>query len=162
MFVFIQSQKAFALTQGDYYKVKSIIGVEVSSINNDESVHVLGYFNDYHYLDKINIALKKIRDNRRERIYRMNELLKENFNIDLDLTELLKLSTITRGSVAREIIRQGYPYDTEEIFARMIGVGCPAYIKASKLSTREAINVIHECHGLAVLAHPVLLRKQFF
>lgn len=154
------SVKAYALTRGDEFKVKSIIGVEISSINNDESVHVLGYFNDYHYLDSLNKKLKMIRDNRRNRVYKMNELLTEHFGITLVLDDLLKLSTITRGSIAREIIKQGYPYTNEEIFRDMIGVGCPAYIKASKITTKEAIEAIHECHGLAVLAHPVLLRKQ--
>ena len=154
------SVKAYALTRGDEYHVKSIIGVEISSINKDESVHVLGYFNDYHYLDKINKTLKTIRDNRRNRVYKMNELLNEHFGINLELDELLKLNSITRGSIAREIIRQGYNYTNEEIFKNMIGVGCPAYIKASKIGTGEAVDVIHECHGLAVLAHPTLLKKQ--
>lgn len=154
------SVKAYALTRSNDYDVKSIIGVEISSINNDESVHVLGYFKDYHYLDPLNQALKKIRDNRRERVYKINDLLNEHFGINLKLDDLFKLTTITRGSIAREIIKQGYPYTNEEIFARMIGTGCPAYIKASKISTKEAVNLVHECKGLAVLAHPVLLKKQ--
>ena len=154
------SVRAYAITRNGSYQVKSIIGVEVSTVNNDESVHVLGYFNDYHYLDKLNQELQIIRQNRVNRVYKMSELLDKYFGIELDVDEVLKKNTITRGTIARQIINQGYNYSHEEIFGKMIGVGCPAYIKASKMGTYKAIATIHSCHGLAVLAHPTLLKKQ--
>ena len=89
----------------------------------------------------------------------MREKLKELFDIDLDVTELLKVSTITRGSIAREIVKQNSQYTIEYLFSNVIGNGCPAYIPAVKIDTQKAIDLIHEANGVAVLAHPTLLRS---
>lgn len=156
------SIKAWAITHNpnSIYKVKSIIGVEVSTSRCDESVHILGYFNSIENLSPLIDAMDRTRVNRLNRLYKMKELLLEHFNIDLDITDLLKLHTITRGSIGREIKKQGYPYTTEEIFSKMIGHDCPAYVPASKMSTELAIRLIHDCGGVAVLAHPTLLKNQ--
>lgn len=139
------------------YGLQSIIGVEVSSYYNDESIHVLGYFKDECKLDKLKKKLSEIRNNRLERMYIIKERLYKFFNINLDITNILKKNSITRGTIGREIVRQGYPYTMEEIFDKMIGEGCPAYYPSTKISTKEAIDLIHECNGLAVLAHPTLI-----
>ena len=156
------SIRCYAITHNPNtkYHVKSVIGVEVSTESKDESVHILGYFNNVRNLGPLIEAMDRTRKNRIERLYKMKSLLKEHFDIDLDLTELLKLQTITRGSIGREIIRQGFPYTTEEIFSNIIGHDCPAYVPATKISTELGIKLIHECGGVAVLAHPTLLKKQ--
>lgn len=156
------------------YNVTSIIGVEVSTFfvdnnldNQDnldnsqkqEVVHILGYFKNDEYLEVLTSFLQEVRKNRIQRLHAMNEKLASIFNIHLDCTNLLNRSSITRGSIATEIIAQGNPYTVEELFANVIGADCPAYIPASKLPTRFAIDLIHQAHGLAVLAHPVLLTK---
>lgn len=145
------------------YGLKSIIGVEVSSYHNEESIHILGYFKNsldlINQLKPLDDTLKSIRENRIKRMYIIKELLLEHFNIDLNVENLLKKNTITRGSIAREIIAQGYKYTNQELFDNVIGKGCKAYYPATKISTLEAINLIHECHGLAVLAHPCLIKN---
>jgi len=145
------------------FGLKSIIGVEVSSYYNDESIHVLGYFKaddeSIKRVKKLSEKLEEIRKNRLERMYKIKEKLNEYFDIDLDVTDILKKNSITRGTIGREIIKQGYPYTMEEIFDKMIGKGCPAYVHATKITTKYAIDLIHECNGLAVLAHPTLITK---
>lgn len=155
------SIKAWALTHNpnSSYKVKSLIGVEVSTESNEESVHILGYFNSVENLSPLIEAMDRTRKNRVERLYKMKELLYKHFNIDLDLENLLSLQTITRGSIGREIKRQGYNYTTEEIFGKMIGHNCPAYVRATKMTTELGIKLIHDCGGMAVLAHPTLLKR---
>lgn len=145
------------------FNLKSIIGVEVSSYHNDESIHILGYFkvcdDIENRVNKLRNKLNEIRKNRLDRMYIIKERLYKYFNIDLDVTDILKKNSITRGTIGREIVKQGYPYDMEEIFDKMIGKGCPAYYPATKISTIDAIDLIHECGGLAVLAHPTLIKK---
>ena len=160
----------FSITDHDYidssiyaskiarkFGLESIIGVEVSSYYNGESIHVLGYFRSDERLEKLKKKLNEIRNNRLERMYIIKERLLRIFNIDLDITNILKKNSITRGTIGREIVRQGYPYTMEEIFDKMIGEGCPAYYPSTKISTQEAIDLIHDCNGLAVLAHPTLI-----
>ena len=162
----------FSITDHDYidgsveafhkaqeYGLKSIIGVEVSTYLNDESVHILGYFKDDKGLEVLKDKLAFIANERVKRLYIIKDRLMEYFNIDLDVTNLLKKHSITRGSIAREIIKQGYNYTIEELFKNVIGKDCKAYYQSTKITPIEAINLIHKCHGLAVLAHPVLLTK---
>lgn len=141
------------------YGLIAIVGVEVSTYHNGENVHILGYFNDNSNLDELNDVLKYIRDNRVKRLYLIKERLKEVFGINLDITPLLKLSTITRGSIGREIVKQDGRYTLEQVFDNMIGVDCPAYIPATKITSEEAIKLIHDAKGKAVLAHPTLLKR---
>lgn len=145
------------------YGLKSIIGVEVSSYHNDESIHILGYFKDNQNIEKklkpLSSRLNEIRINRLNRMYLMKEKLFKYFNIDLNVENLLKKNTITRGSIAREIISQGYNYTMEELFEKVIGHNCVAYVPATKITSQEAIDLIHRCGGMAVLAHPTLILK---
>lgn len=162
----------FAITDHDYidesikayykaedYNLKAIIGVEISSNLNGESIHILGYFKNDLYLDKIKNKTKDILSQRLKRLYIIKDRLKMYFDIDLDVEELKTYNSITRGSIARKIISQGYNYTIEDIFNNILGENCKAYYPSTNVSPQEIIDLIHECHGLAVLAHPVLLKK---
>ena len=121
----------FSITDHDYidgsieafnkakdYNLKAIIGVEVSTYLNDESVHILGYFKDDKDLEPLKEKLAFIASERVKRLYIIKSRLMEYFNIDLDVTNLLQKHTITRGSIAREIISQGYKYTIEDLFEK--------------------------------------------
>ena len=136
-----------------------IVGLELSTFHNNESIHILGYFPK---LDKIHFIkgfLEEIRIKRKQRAYGIKEKLKEFFNIDLDMTKLLMIPTITRASIANEIISQGYPYSKKHIFSQFIGDGCKAYIPSTNISTQIGIDTIKEAGGYSVIAHPVLYKK---
>lgn len=151
------SIEAFELSKK--YNIKCIIGVEVSSFYQGDTVHILGYFKNDDHLEVLKNKLKETREQRIKRLYLMKEKLKDIFNIDLDITEILKVSTITRGTIAREIVRQHSEYSIEYLFKEVIGSDCPAYIPSTKFFTKEAIDLIHQAGGVAVLAHPTLLRS---
>lgn len=139
--------------------VKVIVGLELSTTLQNESVHILGYYTDLSKIHMIEDYLETQRKNRLERAKKIKELLLQHFNIDLDIGFMKKIDSITRGTIANEIIKQGYPYTKELIFDEMIGKGCPAYLPSTKMTTEFGIHLIKETNGLAVLAHPVLLKK---
>lgn len=139
--------------------IKIIVGLELSTDYQGESVHILGYFSDISRLHILERHLKIQRQERFLRAYKIKNALKEHFQIDLNMDFAEKLSSITRGSIANQIIAQGYPYSRQEIFAKMIGNDCPAYFPSTKLHPKNGIKLIHESGGLAVLAHPVLLKQ---
>lgn len=141
------------------YNVKLILGVEISTYLNNESIHILGYFKNIEDLKGIEDFLKEQRALRSERCVKIKGLLKEHFDIDLDITRLLRRSCITRKSIANEMIRQGMPYKSEEIFARFLGDNCKAYIPSTKIDTLYAVNLLKKCNAITVLAHPVRMKK---
>lgn len=140
-------------------EIKIIVGLELSTDYQGESVHILGYFPDVSRVDILERHLIIQRQQRLERAYKIKNALKEHFQIDLNMDFVKSLSSITRGSIANQIMAQGYPYSRQEIFAKMIGNDCPAYFPSTKLHPQKGIKLIHESGGLAVLAHPVLLKQ---
>ncbi|HHX79721.1 MAG TPA: PHP domain-containing protein [Acholeplasmataceae bacterium] len=150
-----------ALVAQDYQDedIKIIIGMELSTEYNNESIHILGYFPDRSDLEVLDAFLEKQREGRIERAHKIKAKLFEHFNIDLKMDFIESVSSITRGTIAREIIRQGYPYSNQEIFDKMLGNGCPAYLPSTKMNPKFGIKMIHEYGGLAVLAHPVLVKN---
>jgi hypothetical protein len=54
------------------------------------------------------------------------------------------------------MMRCGAVRSYEEAFSRYIGTGKPAYVPKKVLLPSEAINLVHQAGGVAVLAHPAL------
>jgi hypothetical protein len=145
------SLKAVQLTK------KAIIGVELSTEHLGESVHILGYFSNPSGLKELDDKLEAQRNHRFERAFKIRDRLKAHFGFELKMDFVTTVDSITRGTIATEIIKQGFPYTREYIFKNMIGRGNPAYIPSTKIKTAEGINLLHQFGGLAILAHPTLL-----
>ena len=139
--------------------INVIYGIELSSYYNDESIHVLGYFNNLDNCDALISFLENVKEARYKRAIKIKELLLEHFNIDLDEKKLLDGNRITRGHIARVIRSSGYNYTNEQIFKTMIGDGCKAYIPSTKLPTSKAVKMLKDAGALVVLAHPVIIKK---
>lgn len=137
------------------YNLNLILGLELSTYNHDESVHILGYFNDIEKMKTLSSFLTEQKELRAKRCLEIARRLKEYYNLDLDTTRLMKRSCVTRGSIAHEMVRQGMPYTVQEIFAKFIGNDCKAYVKSSKISTIDGIKMLKEAGAITVLAHPV-------
>ena len=144
------------------YGLNALVGIEISTYLNDEPVHILGYFKDKQRVNVIKDFIDDIRNKRIIRLFKIKDLLLEHFDIDLDVTELLKRKSVTRGTIATEIIKQGCKFTREELFKYALGNGCKAYVPVSRVEPKEAIDLIHKAGGVAVLAHPILLKKNDF
>ncbi|HEY2849296.1 MAG TPA: hypothetical protein VGI97_05420, partial [Gemmatimonadaceae bacterium] len=59
-----------------------------------------------------------------------------------------------RPHVARAIIAGGWVRDQREAFDRYLGAGRPANVEKQRVTIADGIRLIHECGGLAVIAHP--------
>ncbi len=143
----------------DEYEIKIVFGMELSTYSNDESIHVLAYYNKPLNSGELFDRLNAQRINRKKRAYEIMGLLKEYFNIDLDTKFIEEKHSVTRGTIANEIIKQGFLKDKEYIFRNILGDSCPCYIPSTKLSTEEGIKLILESGGIPVLAHPCLYKK---
>ena len=61
---------------------------------------------------------------------------------------------IGRPHVARALIAGGWVRDQREAFDRYLGAGRPANVEKQRITVADGIRLIHECGGLAVIAHP--------
>ena len=89
-----------AYEMGPKMGLKVIYGMELSTERNCESIHILCYFSKVQDDNNILVsALENQRKNRKTRAYEMGKLLKEHFNIDLDMSFVEERESITRGTI---------------------------------------------------------------
>lgn len=145
-------------------KISGIIvipGIEFSCIHDNDEVHILGYFIDYKSKDIIEatIELKENRINRGiEMINKINSL-----GMKLTLEEVKELSNndfVGRPHIARALAKRGYFSDEKKAFDELLSRGKSAYVERKSLGIEEAINLIHKVNGIAILAHPGLLKNK--
>lgn len=133
-------------------------GIEMSTCyNNDTEIHILGYYINYN-CEVFNATLSEyveLRDKRTEKM--VENLCNEGFNITMDmLHEKSPSSVITRAHIARFLYETGQITDQQEAFTKYIGDDKPCFVKRKKVCTLEAIKMIHDVGGIAVIAHPTL------
>lgn len=151
-----------AIETGLQTGIKVIGGIELSTLYNKESVHVLGYFKGDNYKDSFLLEyLRDMQNYRKERAKKIIEKLDMNFNIKLDYDKLVRNNKgiLARPHIAKAIIEAGYDYSFPYIFSNFIGSGCPAYVPTKKLSTEDGVKLLRKFNCVVVLAHPVLIKN---
>lgn len=147
---------------GEIYKMPVVPGVEISvdtKMPNHGHMHILGLFIDpdsKNLRNKLNY-LRTQRNLRAEKIIRkLNEL-----GVDVSLDELLTEAgegSIGRPHIASIMVRKGLVSTISEAFKTYLRKGGPAYVDKVKLGEADAIGLIKEAGGLAILAHPHLMK----
>jgi predicted metal-dependent phosphoesterase TrpH len=145
---------AAAAAAGERLGVRVIAGVELSAYEGMDEAHVLGLH--IVSLDELRGRLSAFRDARRERaeamVRRLNEIgVRITFD---DVLSIAGSAAIGRPHVARALVENGYARDLRDAFDRYLGAGRPAYLEKRRMGMREAIDLVHECGGIAILAHP--------
>ncbi len=147
-----------------YFKIRSMLspedpelvpGVELSAGQGTEDIHILGYYFDP-ASELLKDSLEKFRERRNRRGLEMLNKLKA-LGIDLSYEKVLEIagdSAIGRPNVADALHREGYVNSFDEAFRRYLGFHGPAYVPKKNLTPPEAIELIHDAGGIAILAHP--------
>ncbi len=137
--------------------IELVPGVEISTEYRGCEIHVLGYYPSPEH-PRLKAMLEEFRDFRSTRNVRMvKRLQEEGFSITMEqLTEKFPDSVLTRAHMARFLCESGQIADTRTAFAQYLGENCCCYIERPKISPVDAVHLIREAGGLAVLAHPVL------
>jgi len=149
-----------AYEAGRKYSVQVITGIELSSEDEDQEIHILGYMFERHY-PGLQSLLRKLKSARMERIRAITELLgKMGFPISWEevVSAAQDASSIGRPHIARVMVDKGYAASIGEVFSRWIGPDGPAFVGRYKITPDQAISMIHAAGGLAFLAHPGLLQ----
>lgn len=150
-----------AIKAGQKQQVEIVPGIELSTIYEDEEIHILGYYIDYREKWFLN-ELEKIQRSRYNRAAKMIEKL-NTLGIDITFEQVERIADdgiIGRPHIARAMIEKGYIENIKEAFNGYIGKGGPAYVERYKLSSEEAIRMISRLGGVPVLAHPGLIKNK--
>jgi len=146
---------------GANYHIQILKGIELNTNWDGKEVHILGYELDSSS-DYLTDKLRDLRNAREERILKILGRFKD-LGIKIAFDEVQQFAqgeSIGRPHIAQALIERGYVRDVKEGFDRYIGIGAPAYIPSYKLTPEEGIHLIREAQGVAVLAHPGVLRLE--
>ena len=145
---------AEATSAGARLGVRIVPGVELSLMDGEKEVHMLGLH--IARVDALQAELEAVRDSRKsraEQIVGKLNALGVPVTIDAVLIEAAG-GAIGRPHVARALIAGGWVRDQREAFDRYLGAGRPANVEKQRITIADGIALIHECGGIAVIAHP--------
>lgn len=140
-------------------QMEFIVGSELTAEHDDTEVHILGYFLDPQnqvLLDRIG----KFQAVRQQRIHEMCAALNK-LGVPLKPESVFALANCKspgRPHVARAMVKEKLISNLDEAFERFLKKGRPAWVPKTKMSALEAVELIHQAGGLAVMAHPGLNR----
>jgi predicted metal-dependent phosphoesterase TrpH len=137
--------------------VEFIPGAELTAEFDGHEVHLLGYFLDVQQ-PKLLAEIKKFQTVRQERIHEMVAKLNQ-LGIPLRAEAVFALANCHspgRPHVGRALAQEGLCGSMDEAFERFLKKGRPAWVPKYKISALDAMALIHQAGGLAVLAHPGL------
>lgn len=137
--------------------IRIITGVELGSQVKGESVHILGYHVDTNNQPLLS-KMDEMRHGREQRLYKILEKLDNlGYHIEVEACDPQNRA-VGRPHVAKALVAKGYFSSVQEVFDALLRNGGPAYVPQPKLSPEEAVELIHNAGGIAVLAHPSELK----
>jgi hypothetical protein len=147
--------------------IRLLPGIELSSEQEQASVHVLGYGIDLHS-KPLRTFLQDMIRRRTERNRAMLEKLKKR-GMPIEEAELLAFAekqfsgrTIGRPHIAQLMVNKGFVQAPQEAFDRFLQEGACCFVAGIKYSPLDVIEQIHLAGGKAILAHPHFLRRGAF
>ncbi|MHB8513238.1 MAG: PHP domain-containing protein [Actinomycetota bacterium] len=136
-------------------------GCEISAVYEGYPVHVLGYFMD-ETNEKLNEELTAIREDRVRRAKAIVEKLIA-LGVGVSYERVRQIATgesIGRPHIAAAMVEAGVIAKTTDAFTdEWIGNHGRAYVEKKTLTPQQAVGLIIEAGGAAVIAHPIWFRK---
>jgi len=136
--------------------IKLVNGIEISTAWQGFEIHIVGLNIDKNNQQLLNLITRQ-QNAREERATSMGlKLEKCGFSeVYQAAKELAGNGSITRAHFAKVLLHQGHVATLQKAFDKYIGKGQKAFVKPNWCEIKEAIQVIHEAGGSAVMAHPV-------
>jgi hypothetical protein len=149
-----------AVAAGKNWGIEVVPGMELSVGYYDHTVHLLGYLFDCRHKE-LHLALAKLQAGRIER----NKKIIANLNrlgCPVRFSELQQSAGTGqngRPHIAKLMVAKQCVGSMDEAFGKYLGREGLAYASRFVYGAREAINLIKDAGGIAVLAHPRQLDK---
>lgn len=151
----LDEARAAASTRG----MRLVNGIEITAVEGDRDVHVLGYF-----FDPGNAALRSFlaaqTEDRIRRVKAMAEQLAV-LGVAIDAEQIVREGvasgrSVGRPHIAAALLAAGHVQTRDEAFDRFLENGRPAFIPRRGAPPDEVIGIIAAAGGVASLAHPGL------
>ena len=139
--------------------VEFVPGTELTAEHNGIEVHILGLFIDPEDPGLLS-EMAKFQNVRQQRIHEMVERINK-LGVPLKKETVFKIASCRspgRPHVARALVKDGLCANAEEAFERLLKKGKPGWVPKFKMPGSEAIRLIQNSGGLAIMAHPRLNR----
>jgi len=140
--------------------IELIPGIELSSIDGLDDVHILGYYIDYEdseFAKRIEFFKEKRRERADEIVKNLNQV-----GLDIQIDTVLRIAhgaPIGRPHIAEALLSEELIDTYGEAFFRYIGADGPAYVPKYEVKPAEAIELILKNGGIPVLAHPGIVDR---
>ncbi len=132
-----------------------IPGIEMTSVDRNNEIHILGYFLNPED-EKLKETLQTSKHLTLKRLTSITKLLTElGYPLTMEeVREMGKGESLGRPHIAQAMVRRGYVENTQEAFERFIGSYGPAYAQPSGILPQEAYQLILHAGGIPAIAHP--------
>lgn len=141
-------------------RLTAIPGVEISTDYHGVEIHVLGYnidINNAPLLERLKVC-RESRDGRNEKI--IQKLQEQGFEITMDdIRPADPNETIARPHIAKQLLKKHYVSSVKEAFDKYLAEGRCCYVERIMPTPQEAISLIKNSGGIAVLAHLMYYKK---
>jgi 3',5'-nucleoside bisphosphate phosphatase len=140
-------------------EVEFIAGTELTAEQDGNELHILGYCLDTEN-ERLLTQIAKFQAVRQDRIREMVAKLNQ-LKVPLSAEAVFELAHCRapgRPHVARALVAAGLCASLDEAFERFLKRNRPAWVPKFKMSGAEALELIHQAGGVAVMAHPGLNR----
>ena len=131
-----------------------IPGLELSTVHNERSLHILGFYPNRQQLQE---PLSDRLAGRKRRAQAMVEKLAA-LGYPIQLPDLGEGMAPGRPHIASALVRAGYIRSAHEAFDRWLGDDKPAYVHYEKFASVDGIRLLRDCGAVPVWAHPYLFR----
>jgi predicted metal-dependent phosphoesterase TrpH len=135
-------------------RIEIIPGLELSTVHNGRSLHILGF---YPQRDQLTPPLAKRIAGRHRRAQQIVEKLAA-LGMTIDLPPMPGTMAPGRPHIASALVNAGYAQNSREAFDRWLGDDGPAYVEYDKFPVADGIRLLRDCGAVAVWAHPTLFR----
>ena len=144
--------EAFAAARS--YNLEIVPGLELSTVHNGRSLHILGFYPDG---NKLRGPLQERLEGRMRRSQQMVEKLTA-MGYPIELPKTSPGMAPGRPHIASALVKAGHARSSREAFDRWLGDDGPAYVHYEKFSIVEGIDLLKSCGAVPVWAHPYLFR----
>lgn len=135
-----------------------IPGIEMGcSCGMSREVHVLGYGMDPEHPIFIRHCEEKRRRREERAIAMVQRLAEAGKVIHMEEVRAMGDGVISRTHIARALVEAGYATSAPDAFAKYLKPGRCGYVPRPEFRVAEAIEIIGQTGGVAVLAHPMEL-----
>ncbi len=146
-----------AIIAAENHELIIVPGVEISTIDQGQDIHLLGYYIDYSnptLLHKLN-ELRLAKTTRNQQIIDKLSVLGVNITYQEVSDKAVTSSTrLGRPHIAQVLLDKGYVRSISDAFKRYLGAQGLAYVETQSITPEAGIDLIKAAGGACVIAHP--------